>query len=578
MAQQAFPLDPVQTQITKPVTNVAARPVAPPQQTGLSQGLAVLGQAIGAAADVAKARRFAEELQIAELDAARGKVSPGLVSQKAINLNRRMIDENFSTDLINQINVWARNGGSNIANDVSRTKLQKAAEIKATLNTYREQLGFITNSGDALLKAQQAIQLAEHELYTSIGQFDLQTVLQEGTKYGKQKLEAIANNPDANFNIGVAKGLIKEFHDLETEHPFRMVDGKKVKVAADWDERKAVFSLMASTVTDHFNDRPELFYQFETIIKDFYQPLANQESALNVQGKADTIGDNTTLQSLIDGYYSKLNALHTAKANEEKDSNERWVSATLLRYKIANKNLREIDPNQQAEILTHYNGNIYAANKAIAEGNKYLKGAMWNIYTPKFYGGLKHILEGRLVDEQQIELWGLNNQLSPDAITGLKTDLTEKRKDIQDNINILKDQTPVFTWARISKALTAAKKSEYIATKLQKLGINLTTAVSFTQLQGVVAGANNLKGIKDIIDPLKTVQDFMRTTEELRTKLARQAAYRNDKLGRDVSDVTKADIDKFTKERFERFNAILKTFTELVDVAAIEESIKEGSK
>jgi len=246
-----------------------------------------------------------------------------------------------------------------------------------------------------------------------------------------------------------------------------------------------------------------------------------------------------------------------------------------LRYKIANKNLREIDPNQQAEILTHYNGNIYAANKAIAEGNKYLKGAMWNIYTPKFYGGLKHILEGRLVDEQQIELWGLNNQLSPDAIAGLKTDLTEKRTDIQDNINILKDQTPVFTWARISKALTAAKKSEYIATKLQNLGIDLTTAVGITQLQDVVDGANNLKGIKDIIDPLNTVQDFMRTTVELRTQLARKAAYRNDKLGRDVSDVTKADIDKFTKERFERFNAILKTFTELVDVAAIEELTKK---
>ena len=565
MAQQAFPLDPVQTQITKPVTNVAARPVAPPQQTGLSKGLAVLGKAIGAAADVAKARRFAEELQIAELDAARGKVSPGLVSQKAINLNRRMIDENFSTDLINQINVWARNGGSNIANDVSRTKLQKSTEIKATLNTYRKQLGFITNSGDALLKAQQAIQLAEHELYTSIGQFDLQTVLQEGTKYGKQKLEAIANNPDANFDIGVAKGLIKEFHDLETEHPFRMVDGKKVKVAADWDERKAVFSLMGSTVTDHFNDRPELFFQFEEIINDFYQPLANEESALNVQGKADTIGDNTTLQSLIDSYHHNISTLQTAKTNEEKGNNERWVSNKLFQYITANKNIREIDPNQQAEIAAHYNGNIYATDKAIAEMNKYIKSSKWNIYTAPFYQGLKHILEGRLVDEQQIELYGLNNQLSPDAIAGLKSDLTEKRTDIQDNINVLKDRTPVFTWAHISGALKSAKKSKYIAAKLKELKISLTDAATFTQLQGIVAGANNLKGLQDIIDPLKTIQNYMSTTVELRTQLARKAAYRNDPIGKDVSDVTKADIESFTTERLGKFEAILKTFTDLVD-------------
>ena len=113
--------------------------------------------------------------------------------------------------------------------------------------------------------------------------------------------------------------------------------------------------------------------------------------------------------------------------------------------------------------------------------------------------------------------------------------------------------------------LKAAKKSKYIAKKLKELGIELTDAVSFTQLQGIVNGANNLVGLKDLIEPLKTVQNFLNKTYELRTQLARTAAYRNDRLGRDVSDVTKADIDSFTTERLATFEAILKTFTDLVD-------------
>ena len=566
MAQQAtFPLDPVQTQITKPVTNVTARPVAPPQQTGLSQGLALLGKALGEAADIAKARRFAEELQIAELDAARGEVSPGLVSQKAINLNRQMIDDNFSTDLINQMNVWVKNAGSNIANDVSRTKLQKATEIKATLNTYREQLGFITHSGPARLKAEQAIKLAQHELYTEIGQFDLQTVLSDGAKNIRQKFEATAINPEAKFDIGLVKESIKNLHDLEIQHPFRMVDGKRVKVAADWDERKAVFKLMSSTVIDHYNNRPELFFQFEEIISDFYNPLATDEASLIVQGKADTIGDNTTLQSLIDSYHQDIDKLQTAKEKEEKGNNERWVSAKLFEWIDADKTLRKINPAQRAELVTQFGGNIYEVNKAEAEMNKYLKGSMWGIYTAPFYQGLKHILEGTFTDEQQIERWGVLNQLSPDAIAALKTDLTEKRTDIEDNILVLKERTPVFTWSRIMGNLKAAKKSKYIAKKLKELGIELTDAVSFTQLLGIVNGANNLVGLKDLIEPLKTVQNFLNKTYELRTQLARTAAYRNDRLGRDVSDVTKADIDSFTTERLATFEAILKTFTDLVD-------------
>jgi len=565
MAQQTFPLDPVQTQITKPVTNVTAPPVAPPQQTGLSQGLALFGKALGSAADFAKARQFDEELKIAELDAARGRVSPGLVSQKAIDLNRKMLDANFASDLIMQVDTWTKNGGNNIANDVAKSKDQKATEINNVLNTYREKLRYITHSGEALAKADLALKTNKHELYTAIGQHDLQVELQEGTKYAKHQLEAIAIHPEGQYNKAVAKKLIKDFHDLEAEHPYRIVDGKKIRVAADWDERKAVFSLMSGSVIEHFGDKPELFHQFEEVIREFFQPLADQETALNVQGKADVIGDNTTLQSLIDGHYSKWDAEQKRIEHEDKDANEKYVSQFVLGDKVSPKQ-QKISPEQEAEILAHYNYNIYPANKAVAEMNKYLKSVKWSTYTKPFFKGLTHILTGRIVDEQQIETFGINNSLSPDAISDLKSDLTEKRTDIQENITILKDRTPIFTGSHLMGALKAGIRSEYISNKLIEFEIDLEDAIDFTALQGIVDGANNLKNVRDIITPLKKIQAYLKETEELRTKLAKTAAYRQDNLGRDVTDITKTDVDSFVTERFNVFETILKEYTKSVDV------------
>ena len=564
MAQQTFPLDPVQTQITKPVTNVTAPPVAPPQQTGLSQGLALFGKALGSAADFAKARQFDEELKIAELDAARGRVSPGLVSQKAIDLNRKMLDANFASDLMMQVKSWKDTAGINITNDVTLSKIEKATAINNTLNTYREKLRYITHSGEAYAKADLALKTSKHELYTSIGQHDLQVVLQAGTKYATDKLEAIAIHPEGQYDKGVAKNLIKDFKDLKAEHDYIEVNGKNIRVASDWDERKGVFSLMSSSVIEHGGDRPELFHQFEEVIREFFQPLADQETALNVQGKADVIGDNTTLQSLIDGHYSKWDAEQKRKDHENKDGDERWVSQYVLE-RVSPKQ-QEVLPEQKAEILSHYNNNIYPTNKAVAEMNKYLKSDKWGMYTAPFFKGLKHILTGTIVDEQQIEMFGINNSLSINAIAGLKSDLTEKREDIQDNITILKARTPVFTWSHMMGALKTGIRSEYISNKLKEFDIDLKDAIDFTALQGIVSGANNLKNVRDIIDPLKKIQDYLLTTEELRTRLARTAAYRQDNLGRDVTEVTKNDITNFVSERLGVFETILKEYTKSVDV------------
>ena len=581
MAQQTFPLDPVQTQITKPVTNVTAPPVAPPQQTGLSQGLALFGKALGSAADFAKARQFDEELKIAELDAARGRVSPGLVSQKAIDLNRKMLDVNFASDFVMQAKTWKDNAGSNIANNVTLTSIEKATRINNTLNTYREQLKYITHSGEAYAKADLALKTYKHELYTSIGQFDLQAVLQAGAKSTKIEIESAITTgliwpekkrgvsltgqetPGGELDVKFAKKLENNLKDLQVAHKTTTINGKTIHLAANWDERKAVFSLMSGSVLEHLGDRPELFYQFEKIIKEHYQPLADLENAQNVQGKGNVIGDHTTLQSLIDGYRSGVDEYQKKKDKENKDGDERWVSGQLFGLLAKNPNLREVPKEESrpgGDIFTHCGGNAYCINKVEGEMNKYIKNDKYGTYTGTFYKGLKEILAGRYTDEQQIESFGLNNRLSPTAISDLKSDLTEKREDIQNNITRLKDRTPLFTKADLKGALGLGIRSEYISKKLQDLGISLEDAMTHNQLQGIVAGANNLRGAEEIIGPLKKIQTYLRKTDELRMKLAREAAYR-----RDSPDITEQDIKEFEKERFDRFKEILKEYTEAVE-------------
>jgi len=192
--------------------------------------------------------------------------------------------------------------------------------------------------------------------------------------------------------------------------------------------------------------------------------------------------------------------------------------------------------------------------------NKYIKNDKDGTYTGTFYKGLKEILAGRYTDEQQIESFGLNNRLSPTAISDLKSDLTEKREDIQNNITRLKDRTPLFTKADLKGALGLGIRSEYISKKLQDLGISLEDAMTHNQLQGIVAGANNLRGAEEIIGPLKKIQTYLRKTDELRMKLAREAAYR-----KTSPDITEQDIKEFEKERFDRFKEILKEYTEAVE-------------
>ena len=573
MAQKLFPLDPVQTQLTRPTTNVTAPAVAGPQEKGLSQGLASFSKAMGQAADFAKARRFKEELKIAELAAAREKVAPGLVSQEAIDLNYHLLDMNFANKVISQAKLFTDHEGTNIANDVIKTSEQKATEIETVFDEIKSRLSIITHSGKALNKVAQALELNKQELYHGIAQFELRAVEQNGISFGiseidkkieigKQELIQKQKKQNGKLTPSFAKKLVKTFENLQTQHKFIEVNGKRIRVASGLDERKAVFSIFSNSILDNYESSPELVFEFNEIIDEIYKPLIAVENSLITQGKADAIGDNVTFQSLLDKYYTDLKAKQDSLDDANENASGKWLSTFAL---ALDPKQREITPEQyNNQILPHFGDNIEDANKVRTDLNTYLKAQKRGIDSQTFYTGLDYILSGGITDEQIIEQWGINNLLSKDAIGALKTDLTEKRLDIQQNKEFIEENIPELTWARIHKALGEGRTSEYISIKLKELSIDLTDAVDFPVLQGIVAAANNLKTTNEIIQPLKDTAKFVRDTRAATYKLSRKAAYRPDNRATpkiDETDITEEEITQFITDRTTAFQSLLDRFT-----------------
>ena len=560
MAQRDFPLDPVQTQITKPVTNVTAAPVAPPQQTGLSEGLATFGKAIGGVAELVKARKFDEELKIAELDAAMRRVSPGLVSQAAIDKNHEMLDMNFSEDLISQITAWGTTQGVNIATSYSLTKIQKTDAIGNILNGYKEKFKFFT-TGKAFAKADLALKKLKYDLYTTIGHHALQESQATGARHGRDKIEAWLTSENAVITTKDFKEVVEDFKALEIQNKVEIVNGKKVHVSANWNERKAAASLLFNVSLEQFETNPKAYYHIEKIIEEYLQPLADQEQALRMRGKSDNIGDNVTLQSQIDNWRKRWGEKLTVADKIAKDANEIWVSNTAFKFLAEDQNLRELGPSHIEHLVHHYGeNNIYAINAAKKEINTFLKGTKHNTYSPVYFKGLDNILTGRWTDQRQIEMWGWRNKLSKQAIADLKTDLTEKHEDIQTNINSLKDQTPTFTWSVLYGALRGGIRSQHIAQGLKKLDVTLSAAVETPLLEGLVA-SEHIKTSTAILEPLKKLQEFMRETTLKRNILARKAAYNRRTHGKISDD----EIATFIKERQKAYNDVLADYTEMID-------------
>lgn len=588
-----FPLDPISTQLLDPSTTGVARAETPPLETGLSEGLATFAKGLGSIADLYKAREFQREKKYAELQAARGNTAPGLVSQDAIDAYNDGLDNRLATQIEGYIKTFTENDGLNIANS-SLTSIEKADRIEVFQNGVHEKLKYITNNPKALAKVMNALDLSRMDLYYKIANYDLRNVEQTGIAniidFQREDIEtSIENNkkrpdlpPQRGLNVKRTNEYIQHLVALKTKHRFKNVNGKKVQVFSRLDEFKAVLSVQMNLVLENYNNDPKLVEDFELVFNAIYKDMMLKEEAIITKGRSDTIGDVTTIRSMLNNYYTKLDALQTESDSLETDAVIKDINKIVLDLMTTGQ--RDISDEQKAAISTRCGEyNIECINKAITKVKKFIEHPKYEVNSPQYNEILNWVLTNELKSAEVVRTYALHKHLTNDAINSLVSDFTTKKDHINTIKSDLEQKTPQFTWPRIYKAIKEAKISNVIVSKLKGMGVDLSAAIEFTQFQNLVSKVDRIKEADDILAPLKETAKFITDTREKIMTLSRQAAYRrDDPTTKDIveSEVTSQELEIFIAERNKEFKRILEQYTALVtkEIADIKRREEEGQE
>ena len=301
MAQNPFPLDQVQTQLIRPSSNLTAAQVAPPRATGLSAGIRAFGKALGSAAEVAKARKFEEDMITAGLYAAKEQIAPGLVSQEALTHNYELLDENFAKKTLKQVELYSNNTASDIYNNSALTSVQKARELTDFANKVRETgRSSITHSGKALSALNVGLDGYLQEWYLEIARHEKTQRMGTAIENVREKVADLFNGGET-FTTSSIKKYVEALKKQELEHKNIFVEGKRIRATIDLDLNKAVLVIAKDQVLEQYeNGNITPYIDLKERWKDYYKPLSDKEQTLITGGKSDAIGDHQTYKEIIE--------------------------------------------------------------------------------------------------------------------------------------------------------------------------------------------------------------------------------------------------------------------------------------
>ena len=459
MAQNQIPLDPIQAQLIKTAqTGTASTTSGPaytqnvfgtrsPAGTGLVEGLRAFSQALGSAADVAKQRKFAEDMVTAGLFAAKNEVAPGLTSQKALLHNYNLLDENYTNRILNQVEVYDNNTATNVANSFGLTTGQKGTTFKTFIDEVKkEATKNVTHNGEALGKLLVKLDGYQHKWEVDIAQFEkaqrMQTTMEN--LYNDIKNHSAEHTA---FPVEFIKLLTAKLKLTELQHEKINVGTadkpKWIRAALSIDHNKAVFSLLKDQVVDSYLEHPELYESLLERWDDYFKPFAIKENALITGGKKDAIGDDQTFQSLFDAMQSDIVAKQKIKTESIKNRNATWFNNFLFGKYTDKKDLTRKD----ADDFRLQFGPVEGATR-LNQAKVYLAAYKYGTGSAPWDRALKSVISGATKTEETLQGLAIQEFLNNDAISKLRGLVGEFNSDFTENIAILKE-TNVFTDGRI---------------------------------------------------------------------------------------------------------------------------------
>ena len=512
MAQNQIPLDPIQAQLVKTAqTGTASTTSGPaytqnvfgtrsPAGTGLVEGLKAFGQALGSAADVAKKRKFAEDMITAGLYAAKEQVAPGLTSQKALIHNYNLLDENYANRILNQVEVYNNNVAANISNHLGQTTEQKAMQHSDFIEKIRgEAIRNITHNGEALATLNTKLEGYKHKWNVDIAQFELASRMQN-------TMEAVSSSIKNQFSETsyITKPYIKTLVDKlqlsEIKHERIKVGGKWLRTELNIDNNKAVFSLLKNNVVDKYRQNPRLYRELKDRIADYFKPLSDKEQALITAGKQDAIGDHQTFKSLFSELDSEITALQKTQTEEHKNSLADWYLDWAT---------KKLDGNlpwepQDTELFIQQFG-IKDASTYINKAQVLLKTDRYGFDTMQSVTALGMVSRGEIRTQEDVHKIVQTFHLSKEVGAKLNGLIGEHKTEYKDNVSML-EKSSVTSTGRIEKLLRNTHFQNIIAPILKDKNRTLQDLLSKDYLEGWLLIVNKIKWpseLKFVYDNLK---------------------------------------------------------------------------
>ena len=504
MAQEQFPIDPLQTQLVKPITSMTAPAVAGPQQTGLSKGLEVFSKAVGSAAEYAKARRFEEDKITAGLYAAKGEVAPGLISQEALLHNYNLLDENYANRVLKQVEVYDNNTAAEVSNSNDISSEQKAVSHATFINNIKNLAHqSITTNGEALGKLMVSLDGYTTKWNHDIAQF-------EKIQRMKTITENVITSTQNHLRQGgsITKSFLKSKQDVITKgqltHDKIQVGGKWYKTATNIDASKAVFATVSSTVQDLYLDNPHLNRQFSARIKDYYLPLARIEEALITSGKQDVIGDDKTFMSMISEHTKQLVAQDKAESAREKAENTNFYSAWIT---------AKLESGTPWEARDGFLFNTKFGTEAstwTTKATKQINSVKRGLSSQEYITGLDLLYGGRLRNKQAIDYYSSHssNNLNESARSRLMTLSSEKEAEFSHNVSTLTSNSQM-SLGRVFDQVENVWLRDHLSPKLLKRDKTMYDVLDKDWLESWLLVKNSVQWPHEIKKTLDSVYNFM---------------------------------------------------------------------
>jgi len=573
MASNSFPIDPLQTQLVSPTTNVRTPSVAGPQSTGLSEGLRTFSRALGTVAEEYVKKEEEAEKITAGLYAAMGKVAPGLVTEAGMLHNYKLLDDIFVDTTLKQIEVYNDNAAKEIAASSQYTKDFKAKHFSALLNNVRDKAKrTVFHNGEALGRLFVALNGYKAQWDMDIANAEHLQAVQTTTQATIAKTEIHVSNK-GNWDIPFIKSISETIRKADLIPPFEIIGGVEFRTHPKLDADKTAYVIASNTAIKNLGSIPKLYRQLLELRKTYFKKSADTESALLASGQTVLIGDDKSFATLFKATDDAVTAWLKKNGKDDKETNEtlftKFVQGKLDRGETwLAKDTQTLFAIWEHDAPTYIKKVKTILNAAKhGENSEVFRTLIRDIGDPKLGPHMSmQWFEGQILGDTENKVFGL----TPEAAAIARRIFTENKTVITNNITSLKDAVPSLTFNKIYNEITNQNLKRSFLAELHKRNKTLEDGITKPWLESWLKEKSTIKYAKQVRSFITAAQGIFLRTQSVITDLSidrtLQRGKFSDKEQHPGKDFNRDEIEAITTELL---NAFLKGEHGLTSIANI---------